>query len=80
MKEKINIKQMFLSYGTKYGDFEDGVCIVDLRHIDEVILGAMLEQYYQEGFVKGMRKYKELEDKRREQEEFDKHQGKLFDD
>ena len=80
MKEKINIKQMFLNYANNNGDFEEGICIVDLRHIDEVILGAILEQYYQRGFVDGMRKYKQLEDKRREQEEFDKHQGKLFDD
>lgn len=80
MKEKINIKQMFLNYANNNGDFKEGVCIVDLRHIDEVILGAILEQYYQKGFIDGMIKYKQLEDKRREQEEFDKHQGKLFDD
>lgn len=80
MRERIDIQKIFLNLATSLGDFENGMCTVDINHIDELILGAMLQEYFQEGFIKGMKKYKELEDKKKEQEEFDKHQGKLFDD
>lgn len=75
---KIDIQKKFLNYAEKMEDFNDGECVVDIRHVDEVILGAMLESYFVYAYQLALRDYKKELKEKAELEEFEKHQPKLF--
>lgn len=69
---------MFINLAESLGDFENGSCVVD--NVDDIIIGTALEQYYQNGFLDGLKKYNQIAKDVREKAELDKRQGKLFDE
>lgn len=77
---KVNIHTKFLNYAEKLEDFTDGECTVDVRHIDEVILGAMLESYFNYAYQLGMKDYRNELREQAKKEEMERNQPSLFSD
>lgn len=77
---KVNPLQKFINYAEKMGDYTDGKCTVDVRHLDEMIVGAMLESYWMQAYQLGMKDYKQALEEQQKKEKFDKQQQKLFND
>lgn len=77
---KVNPLQKFINYAEKMGDYTDGKCTVDVCHLDEVIVGAMLESYWMQAYQMGMKDYKQALEEQQKKEKFDKQQLKLFND
>ena len=77
---KVNPLQKFINYAEKMGDYTDGKCTVDVCHLDEVIVGAMLESYWMQAYQLGMKDYKQALEEQQKKEKFDKQQQKLFND
>lgn len=78
MKTSIDIHKKFLNYAEKMEDFTDGECTVDVEHTDELILGAMLEQYFVTAYSMAVRDIKKILKEQAEREDFEKHQPSLF--
>ena len=77
---KVNPLQKFINYAEKMGDYTDGKCTVDVCHLDEVIVGAMLESYWMQADQLGMKDYKQALEEQQKKEKFEKLQQKLFND
>lgn len=75
---KLNIQKKFLNYAEKMEDFTDEECTVDIRHCDELIIGAMLQTYYIQGYQQAIKDYKQELKEQAAKEEFEKHQPSLF--
>lgn len=56
IKFEMDIEDAFIKYAESQNDFENGQCVVDVMHVDELILGAMLREYFQKGITIGIKK------------------------
>ena len=77
---KQNLYKKFMNYAEKMEDFTDGECIVDIRHCDELIIGAMLQTYYTQGYQQAIKDYKQELKEQAAKEEFEKHQPGLWEE